>query len=441
MTAEAATGRRFRLPVLYPTCLALAFILLLWTSSGASMFAVPRLLLFTIFVGLSITIVMTLLFRDRDRAVVIRAGSEDVVGRSLRDWDTEGPLRPGPAAAFDPADPDIYLILLDGYLRPDRQASLFGHDASDFIDGLTKRGFQFSDQSRSNYVTTDASLTSMLNFSYLDDLGDQDLRHDIRLRRLLAENRAFKMLADRGYETVAIGGGFDMVALRGAHRFIDTGQISELELVATSRTAIRPLLRVVAPTFLADQARRRVERVLGSAGSLDPGRRPRVVFVHVPSPHDPIVFDGAGRPVAPELEPLDPAQPRTRQSRADFGRRYAGQVDHVGRLTLTTIDRILGSHGDDVAVMLFSDHGSAFDFDWADTSRSDLDERTANLIAVYAPTAQEPQPRSLTLVNSLPILFRRVLHVDVAQQPDRYFRPAPGGALLPFDPEGPALDE
>jgi hypothetical protein len=497
MTAEAATGRRFRLPVVYPTGLALAFILLLWTSSGSSMFAVPRLLLFTILVGLLITLIMTLAFRDRDRgglaatgivaaillgsdpkaalpglalvgivildgllkeprrfripwptvtrvgnavatilllAVAIRAIGDGLPARMARDWATEGPLKAGPAAAYDPDDPDIYLILLDGYLRPDRQASLFGHDISGFVNQLEARGFQLAERSRSNYLATDASLTTMFNFAHLEGLGDPSLRQDIRARRVLEENKAFEVLREHGYETVSIGSGYEMVTIRSADRFIDTGQVNELELVAISNTLVRPLLRWFAPDFLADQMRARITSVLGAVGDLDKAGsdRPRLVFAHVPSPHDPIVFAADGSPVYAEVQPGATLMGQKPPTVGEYGARYGGQVDHLNRLTLDAIDRIRAEAGPNAAIMLFSDHGSAYGLDWTATERSDLDERTANLVAVSMPDGSMPLPDDVTLVNALSGLLNATLGSDIAPQSDEHYRFA--GSLFDLEP-------
>ncbi len=72
-------------------------------------------------------------------AVGILALGDDVPARTARDWATEGPFREQPVGMSSDADPDIYLILLDGYLRPDRQKLLFGHDVSDFVGALQRR--------------------------------------------------------------------------------------------------------------------------------------------------------------------------------------------------------------------------------------------------------------------------------------------------------------
>ena len=48
--------------------------------------------------------------------------------------------------------------------------SLLGYDNSEFLNSLRQRGFYVADCSQSNYAYTEFSLTSSLNYDYLDNL-------------------------------------------------------------------------------------------------------------------------------------------------------------------------------------------------------------------------------------------------------------------------------
>ena len=71
-------------------------------------------------------------------------------------------------------NPDIYLIVLDGYAREDVLRQHYKFDNSAFLDGLRGRGFQVSGASTANYNWTFLSLASFLNMDYLQPLlGDR----------------------------------------------------------------------------------------------------------------------------------------------------------------------------------------------------------------------------------------------------------------------------
>ena len=65
--------------------------------------------------------------------------------------------------------PDIYYIILDGYLRNDYLKQYFDVDISTFLEDLQQRGFYVVSASRSNYLNTNYSLNSSLNFIYFHD--------------------------------------------------------------------------------------------------------------------------------------------------------------------------------------------------------------------------------------------------------------------------------
>jgi hypothetical protein len=65
--------------------------------------------------------------------------------------------------------PDIYYIILDGYGRSD-VLKKYGYDNSDFLNSLRDLGFYVADCAQSNYAQTKLSLTSSLNFNYVDAL-------------------------------------------------------------------------------------------------------------------------------------------------------------------------------------------------------------------------------------------------------------------------------
>jgi hypothetical protein len=354
-------------------------------------------------------------------AIGIKAAQDGTVEAVLYDLRAEGPalLRPSEQAAastYDPTDPDIVVILLDGYARADKQLELFGHDDSAFIDGLASRGFQVADRSRSNYLITAASLSSFLNMRHLDQehdlaaLSASDLRHIRLARRLINENEVFRTLRERGYATTAISSGFEELALRQADRFIDTGQLNEIELLTFRHTGVGPLVTAVAPDIFADQQRARVDATFRVAAETAPGSsdRPELLFVHVPSPHAPVVFDADGGPVQARDLPSfyeDSAIGRG-IDRDTYAKGYVGQVEYLNDRTLELVDEILASSDDPPVVLVMSDHGSASGFDFADSIGTDVDERSANLFAACTPGRTGVFEDDGTLVNVFGRLFQ-----------------------------------
>ena len=64
--------------------------------------------------------------------------------------------------------PDIYYILVDGYGRGDVLGDLYSLDNTQFLDDLAQQGFYVANQSHTNYIQSIYSISSALNFTFID---------------------------------------------------------------------------------------------------------------------------------------------------------------------------------------------------------------------------------------------------------------------------------
>lgn len=364
-------------------------------------------------------------------AVVLQAAGNGSLGSFLGAIRDEGPVafREGVPTGTPVAEtPDVYLVILDGHARADKLESVFGYDESPFVAELESRQFEVAPASRSNYLLTAHSLTSMLNMGHVGDIVDTDAvsasasGYTSEIRRLSSNGLVMERFGELGYETIAIASGFEEVALRGADRFIDTGQLNELEVRTIGNTAVAPAIQLVAPDWFADQHRARIASVF-EAATLVPHEvheRPRFVIVHVPSPHAPIVFgaDGTAVPMTDLANFYDDTFTHRAGPRDAELAKYAAQVSHIDDLALPLVDEILDAASTPPVVLVVSDHGSGAGLAWKDLAGSDLDERTAILFAAYTPGRSGVFPSDISLVNVFGLLFQAYFGRDYEPQPD-----------------------
>jgi hypothetical protein len=367
-------------------------------------------------------------------AVFLRSAGDGSLGTFLDAIRSEGPaaLREPPDGAIrTDGAPDVLLFILDGHARADKLDTIFGFDGGRFVGALESRGFEVASASRSNYLLTAQSLPSLLNMAPLSAIVDVRLAaasssgFTAQIRPVASNPRVFKEFRARGYEVIAIASGFEEVALRGADRFIDTGQINELETRTLGNTVVAPAIQLVAPDWFADQQRSRVVSVFEAAVAVagESRDRPRFVVVHVPSPHAPIVFaaDGSAVPMSDLPNFFDDTFTHRTAPRQEALAQYAGQVAHIDDLALDALDRVLAAPMPRV-VLVVSDHGSAAGVRWDDLLGSDLDERTANLFAAYTPGRPDVFPSDISLVNVFGLLFEEYFGRDYDPQPNTAYR-------------------
>jgi len=286
--------------------------------------------------------------------------------------------------------PDIYVIVLDAYARPDMLLSEFGLDVSPFVDALRARGFDVATQSRSDYDRTDETLVSMLDMAPVDTVpgvgsaGPDTAETQQTLRLAINANVVFRRYRALGYTVVATGSGFEEVAIRGADVYLDDGQLNSFEWRLLADTGAGRLLDAIAPSFVGDELRSRLASAFSQLRSVaaTSQRTPRLVIGHILSPHPPAVFGPNGEPRPVVLDRLynssgEDADGETQRQA------YADQVTYLNRRLTETVDAILAAAKAPPVIILMSDHGSRIGA--ASGDPGDSDESHDTLFAALTP--------------------------------------------------------
>lgn len=360
-------------------------------------------------------------------AIAIKIVTTEALGQIVADLRQGGPL-PAVSSTVPRADgpPDIFLILFDAYPRADQLERLFDYDNQPFLQALEARGFEVSRDSHSNYARTELTLASVLNMRLLHDVAGLqpiiEARSDAQpaIRNVTNHATALQLLRERGYEVVASAPGYEEVALRQADVFVDAGQINEFETILMRETALADLLPAIAPDFMADQQRGRIEAGLESIRELvgAPSDKPRFALIHLPTPHAPIVYGQTGERIRVTVRrPND--YDSDGQSKELQVVQYREQLDYVNAQILAALDDALAAPGREPVIIIWSDHGSRIDLDTDVQLR--MREQVSNLFAARAPGQPGLFSASHTLVNTLPILFDAYLGTDIPRADDRFF--------------------
>ena len=118
-------------------------------------------------------------------------------------WTPQMTLTKSPDQA---GQPDVYYIILDGYARADVIKNVLGFDNTYFLDQLRGLGFVVAQCSRSNYRSTELSLTSSLNMEQMPTVyqwaAEQGISDEIQ-RTFLAQSQVRKEFETLGYKIVA----------------------------------------------------------------------------------------------------------------------------------------------------------------------------------------------------------------------------------------------
>ncbi len=320
--------------------------------------------------------------------------------------------------------PDVYIIILDSYMRSDVLQTTFGVDNQPFIDALTDLGFYVAPCSMSNYAYTPLSIASILNMTYIDQLKDYlaPLTDRTPLFGLIQHNAVRTNFESLGYKTVSIIS-YEPLKWDDADYYFPTDPdtlraqqsapfLSQFERMLGRNTALKILLDQPILTSQSDEIPanypyadhvRQQRYILHQFQEIITYRGPKLVFVHINIPHPPYAFNADGTlienpPPLPWLVPL---------AWDDYVKYYSGQVQYITSAILPILTEIVESSDPAPIIVIQGDHGG------------DSANRLGILNAYYAPDSviQQLYP-NITPVNSFRIIFNEVFGADYAILPD-----------------------
>lgn len=364
----------------------------------------------------------------------------------LADWQDQIDSEISSMEASSGSLPDIYYIILDGYARSDILAEYYHADNSEFLSTLVEKGFYVAQEGRSNYAQTALSLSSSLNFSYLDDLADQIGAESTTfqpLRTLIARSRVVQTLSNLGYTIVTFSTGYPLSELRGADIYMSPAWIPNgFQSILMNSTPIPILLEL---PFLKTQYDMHRERTLYSLEHLADAAQiesPTFVFAHILAPHPPFVFGENGEPVQPGKRftvagnfTLADGQEFTALSvKGDYVKDYRDQLAFITHKVQTIVEEILANSPEPPIIIVQADHGPGSMLDWRSVEDSNLPERLSILNAYYFPIQNyESLHPSITPVNTFRVILNEYFGTDYPILDDRSYYSTPEQPYLFFD--------
>ncbi len=309
--------------------------------------------------------------------------------------------------------PDIYYIILDAYGREDVLRDLLEYDNSEFLNALRQRGFYVADCSQSNYAYTEFSLTSSLNYDYVDNLGRSE-----RIA-LLKHSATRSFLEANGYKTVAFPTGWAFTEWQDADMYLDyehpVTALTEFETLVLDTTFLRAVTDFQSPNQAdashKDLRRLRVFSLLENIKKLPKADGDLFVFAHLVVPHFPYTFGPNGEV---------PAYQGKNATYEETSAAYVGQVKFVNKEILDVVDALIQDSEVPPIIIIQGDHGPLPDL------ATEASQRMPILNAYYLPgmEADNALYPSVTPVNSFRVVLSSYFGQNLPLLEDQsYFAP------------------
>ena len=305
--------------------------------------------------------------------------------------------------------PDIYYIILDGYMRNDVMKEFWGFDNSEFTNFLTNRGFYVASKSRSNYSYTALSLPSSLNMQYLNTEDENFSDSHLPLIEMIDDNKVVKFAKALGYKYIHLSDGTAETKksrhadLRLAHQ----KHISSFSYYLINKTWMKSLS---FSSFDPIEVKR--EQILFGFKALEdiPNKKePTFTFAHFVAPHEPFVFDKNGGTPS--------------QDHANAPLKYFEQAIFVNGLVKKLVDNILNKSKLKPIIIIQGDHG--IPFMTSNHPKSDELRKTFSILnAYYLPVnARGKLYEHITPVNSFRLVFDHYFGTELGFLPDKVYFP------------------
>lgn len=347
---------------------------------------------------------------------------------------------------------DIYYIILDAYSRQDVLLEKMNYDNSGFIADLEERGFYVADCSNSNYGGTKNSVTSSLNYSYLDEVSkDEDGEGEIPQE--LLNNQIRLDLKDYGYQFVSTRAFSSETDINNADIYLnvttdkgmkDTVAQSQFARLYFETTLLRPVFELYEMNpvqfdyvpdwfFLSDSQENAIgyasywylqtNYVLDSLEEFPVKGGNYFVYAHLNAPHGPYVYDENGNFQYTY-------NPETAEGNIDP---YLDMVSYINKRVITLVDALIAKSDVPPIIIIQGDHG-------AHVITTGLDKHKI-LNAYYLPEdAQNNLYETITPVNTFRLILRDYFKKDIELLPDIMYvkitndlEPVPSTCAVPSD--------
>ena len=320
--------------------------------------------------------------------------------------------------------PDIFFIILDAYPGAASLKTTSNYDNSEFIDGLSERGFFVQKESYSNYAQSFISIPSVLNMKHLDYLTELvgDSRDQTRPYEMADNNRVMNFLKSQGYAIASFDSGWGMTRdIKAAElQLCGDNQLfnSNFLIMLVKASALNPVYVKIFESSHIELKLCVFDELPKVQNRSD---KPIFVFAHMMLPHPPFIFDADGG-----IRSVDNLDLSLEIKDNNSRNAHLEQLKFVNKKMTQVVDQLLNSENPPV-IIITSDHGTAFLFDgnlakWDSPTNEMIKERMNNIMFVYLPSNKtDIFYEDMTLVNVFPVLFNYYFETDFEILDDKIF--------------------
>ena len=323
--------------------------------------------------------------------------------------------------------PDVYYIILDGYARGDILEKYYDYKNNDLIDYLKNKGFYIAENSTTNYPQTYLSLSSSLNYEYINYMSEEVGKKSFDkkpLRKKIIENKVYEYFKKYGYKFVAFFSEYSATEKNyAADIYVDYNEkLNYFDFAVINTT---PLKLLFGNKYRFDDHRNKIKFALEKLPEIASIEDPTFTFVHLYAPHPPFVFGQNGEEKNPTNRNPFWDFTSSYPNAEEYRKEYKDQLIFVNKMIEKMIGELLEKSPKQPIIILQGDHGPSSMYFLNDLDRSNLAERYSIFNTYLVPEEyRKDLYSSITPVNSFRFLFNHLFNTNLELLEDKnYFAP------------------
>jgi len=318
--------------------------------------------------------------------------------------------------------PDIYYVILDRYANESILKEVFNFDNSKFINHLSNKGFYVASQSKSNYLKTAHSLSSSLNMSFINYLGEKvkgPPDNLLPIYAMLKDYKVWRFLKSKGYKFIHFGSWWPPTYKNKlADMNINLYWPPDFINVLYRTTMLYSIFKKLGYPYNFTQWKRIIYK-FGKLAEIPIIKEPTFVFAHMLIPHRPYVFDRYGSFLSEEVV-----------AKRSNKENYIDQLIFTNKKVEGLIDKLISNSEVPPIIIVQADEGPfpqryrirRLNFNWEQASKAELRQKMGILNAYYLPHIdQNVLYASITPVNSFRLIFNHYFNTNFELLPDKCY--------------------
>ena len=302
--------------------------------------------------------------------------------------------------------PDVYYIILDGYMSSNSLKEFLNHDNQEFISYLTDKGFNINHNSYSNYPSSNLSIISTLHMKYLNFLDNEQVGQVQIPKKMFIENTVMQNFKSAGYKIINIQRPFPFIS---SESLFDSTTCERNEYIDSELFSMTIKTSILVFLLEKWEERELREAALCNFSELTIQQQkfsePIFVFSHILIPHPPYIF-------GPDGESVSSVRPQGLESWEDQ-EGYINSVKFANKKIHLVVEELLNNTKDPPVIIIQADHGIGFDFEPSNPNKEGITQKMSIFSAYYLPGIEKnPSYDIITPVNTFRIIFNSYFNTD-----------------------------